>query len=63
MSRTAASGLDKDLRSMIRDVHSEAQTFNKGLESTIRLLAARKVYNEEIDKLEAQLKILKEDKK
>ena len=59
MSRAGASTLDKDLRSMIRDVRSEAQTFNKGLESTIRLLAARKAYNEEIDKLEAKLKSFK----
>ena len=63
MSRTGASTLDKDLRSMIRDVKSEAQAFNKGLESTIRLLSARKQYNEQIDKLEAKLKILKESKK
>lgn len=59
MSRAGASTLDKDLRSMIRDVRSEAQTFNKGLESTIRLLAARKAYNEEIDKLEAKLRVFK----
>ena len=60
MGKKGAMNLDKDIREMVRDVKSEFQSFTRGLASTIRLLAARKDYNEQTNKLEATLKILQE---